>query len=605
VNLFLAAISPNPIDPALVTSTLQTVASRIPYLSGAPLTENATADRQRVAAWICHPPERVGGVRYAAVQGDSFAFFSGRPILLADDGFDGLGALDPRLYLQPSPGWEGRLDGRYVVVRCDGGRQMTVSTDPLGAYQVFTSGSADIRWVANNASVLALAAGATEFDSLALASLLAVGWSLGGQPLRRAVHRLTPNATHTFSRDAARGATWTSVSRSEVTRTRSHAFDARETARVLVGVTRALVDWPGRPVTLSVTGGRDSRLTLAAAAAGPRPFLAKTVSWPYEAGFPESGDVRVARTLCEIAEIPHRTELGSAASDLRRSVDMLSVLTAGIATIGDAGIPPVDYPPGPLELHVTGSGGEIARCYYGLAFETPREVSEAVCRHHINAVPAPIVNTSGLELVRRWVHEWTATRADEGVPAAALADAFYLEERMASWASGVHGTFEYWADTVCPLWTASLAPLMLACPGELRRRDGFQNLVLRELSPELWRVPFAGDTPHWPSLRRRRVQSDQLASAYRNLRKAHAELRRRIELARRRNNAGYSDPIVDAQRLARELAEAFPDHAAWEVLNRKRVEHTLTADPGTAHPRSRHLIWRLLAAFSSGTDAAP
>jgi hypothetical protein len=26
------------------------------------------------------------------------------------------------------------------------------------------------------------------------------------------------------------------------------------------------------------------------------------------------------------------------------------------------------------------------------------------------------------------VHEWTATRADEGVPTAALADAFYIEE---------------------------------------------------------------------------------------------------------------------------------------------------------------------------------
>jgi uncharacterized membrane protein len=203
------------------------------------------------------------------------------------------------------------------------------------------------------------------------------------------------------------------------------------------------------------------------------------------------------------------------------------------------------------------------------------------------------------------VHEWTATRADEGVPTAALADAFYTEERMASWASGVHGTFEYWADTVCPLWTASLSSLMLACPGELRRRGGFQNLVLRELSPELWRVPFAGDTPHWPSLRQRRMRSDQLARAYRNLRKVHAELGRRIELARRHDNASYRDPIVDAQRLACELAEAFPGHAAWEVLNRKRVEHALAADPRAAHPRSRHLIWRLLAAFSSGTDHAP
>lgn len=488
-------------------------------------------------------------------------------------------------------------------MRCDGGGHIAVSTDPVGAYQVFTSTSDDIRWVANNARVLALAARATEFNNLALASLLSVGWNFGGQPVRRAIQRLTPNATHTFSRDPAQGITWTSQSHNKVTTGKS--FNAGEAGRVLVGVTHALADWPGRPVTLSVSGGRDSRLTLAAAAAGSHPFFAKTISWPYETGFPDSSDVRVARALCAIAGIPHHTELGTAVSDLRQSVDMLSVLTAGTGTIGDAGIPPVDYPPGPLELHVSGSGGEIARSYYGLEFETPREASEAVCRHHINTVPAPIVNDSGLELVRTWVREWMDTRAGEGMAVSELGDAFYLEERMASWASGVHGTFEYWADTVCPLWTASLSSLMLACPGPLRRRDGFHNLVVRELSPELWRVPFGGDQPHWASLRENRIHSDRLARAYRNLRKVRAELRRRIELAGRRGTAGHTDPIVDAQSLARELAEASPGHAAWEVLNRKRVEHVLTAEPQAMHPRSRHLIWRLIAVLSSEMESRP
>jgi hypothetical protein len=229
--------------------------------------------------------------------------------------------------------------------------------------------------------------------------------------------------------------------------------------------------------------------------------------------------------------------------------------------------------------------------------------AEAVYGQHVHMVPAPIVNEAGLELVRGWVQEWMVRRADEGIAPAALGDTFYLEERMANWASAVHGAFAYWADTVSPLWTASLAPLMLACPAPLRRRDGFHNLVVRELSPDLWKVPFAGSAPNWPSLRARRIHSDRVAHAQQTARKVQAELRRRIELRGRHANTQPPDLIVDAQRLARELAGAAPGHAAWQMLDRKRVEHILTADPRTMHPRSRHLIWRLVAVLE--TDATP
>jgi hypothetical protein len=365
-----------------------------------------------------------------------------------------------------------------------------------------------------------------------------------------------------------------------------------------VAVSDALVDWPGRPITLSVSGGRDSRLTFAAAANGSWPFYAKTVSWPYERGFPESADVRVARTLCETAGIAHHLELGSAVYDVRLSAETLSLLAGGVATIGDTGILPGECPPGALELQVTGSGGEIARCRYGAGFASVREAGEAVCGYHLHAVPPAIVNDAGLDLVRGWVREWMARRAQEGVAAAALGDTFYVEERTANWASAVHGTFGYWADTVSPLWTASLASLMFACPAPLRSRDGFHNLVLRELSPELWGVPFAGSTPSWPPLHERRLHSDELAHTLRTLRKLASELRRRVELRHRGADTQHLDPIIDAQRLARELAGAAPEHPAWEILNRKRVAHVLTVDPRTMHPRSRHHIWRLLAVLA-------
>lgn len=592
MNLFLVALSRDPIEATSVTSALQNVASRVPYFSGAPLFVHSSADRRLVAAWISHPPERMGGIHYTAVRGDKLALFSGRPILVTEKGFDGRAALDPSLYLQPHSDWDDRLDGRFAVVQCDGGRQMTVTTDPLGSYQVFTAAQGDMRWVGNNAKSVALAAGASQLDMLALASVLTFGWSFEGRPTQRAVHRLAPNATHTF-RDTA----WLVKSRPDIMSAVGTKFDARKAAQVLVGVTNALMDWPDRPITVSVTGGRDSRLTFAAAASGSHNFRAKTRTWPHEAGFPESADVRVARQLCEIAGLSHTTELGDPVGDVRRSAQMLSILASGTVSMGDVGTPPAEMEPGPLELQVTGAGGEIGRCYYGLGFKDAREASDAVCKHHVHMIPAPVVDSSGVELVRRWVGEWMVRRADEGIAVSALGDAFYVQERSASWASATHGTLDYWADTVSPLWSASLLPLMLACPGWLRRRDGFHNLVLRELAPDLWRVSFAGNIPRWTPLQRRRLHSDQVLAAYRKLRLVWAELLRRVELRRRHDAVQKDDPIVDAQKLARELAWASPGHAAWELLDHKRVKHTLEADPRTMHPRSRHLVWRLLAVF--------
>lgn len=607
VNLFLAALATDPIEKGAVARVLREIASRIPYLRGEPLTEDASPDRRRVVAWMCHGPERVGGINYAAVEGGTFALFAGRPILRTTGAFDGRGALDPGLYLRPREAWEDRLDGRFVVVRCDEGPRLSVTTDPIGAYPVFTAEADGIHWVGNNAGALALATGATAFDELALASVLAVGWSFGGHPLWRSVRRLAPNATHVFRHDAVRGGV---VASSAVRRAVSSVgsgepLDAREAARVLVAVTQAMMDWPGRPLALALSGGRDSRLAFAAAVSGPHTFRAKTVSWPYEAGFPNGAEVRVAHALCEIAGVPHRIELGDQPFDVRRTAGTVAALTPGTVGLGDAGLPPLSCPPGPLELQVTGHGAETARSREGIGFETPGAASEALYRHRIHLVPAPIVNDAGLELVRGWLHEWTARRAAEGVAVAALGDAFHIEERLAGWSSGVHGVFEYWSDTVSPLWTAALTPFMLTCPGPLRLRDGFHNLVLRELSPELWRVPFAGVMPRWPSLHERRLRSGRAGAAYRNLRKVQAEVRRRGELRRRGHSGVYGDAIVDAQRLARELTSASPDHAAWALLNRRRVEHLLAADARAMHPRSRQLIWRVLAVFAAGAESDP
>ena len=46
-----------------------------------------------------------------------------------------------------------------------------------------------------------------------------------------------------------------------------------------------------------------------------------------------------------------------------------------------------------------------------------------------------------------------------------------------------------------------------------------------------------------------------------------------------------------------------PDHAAWAVLDRGRVESLLSSDPGALDTMSRYYVWRLATVFE-GLGAA-
>src|SRR5947209_15963617 len=145
VNLFLVALSSGPAPGAKVMHAVRATAQRVPYLSGNELREHVSTDRRLAAAWIAHRPEQIGGVRYWTTRDDQLALFCGRPILRTDTGFDGRRPLSPELYLTPTEEWEHCLDGRFTVVRCRG-PHVSVITDPVGAYRVFTAERDGVRW---------------------------------------------------------------------------------------------------------------------------------------------------------------------------------------------------------------------------------------------------------------------------------------------------------------------------------------------------------------------------------------------------------------------------------------------------------------------------
>ncbi len=181
LNLFVAGRSP-------VGQLRQALARLLEQLPFFPDSEPASwSHGELAAAWIAHPPERVGGVRYAQVESERLALFSGRPFRWTDgDETDGLGPLDAALYLRPASEWFASLDGRFAAVRCSGGTVEAVS-DRLGAYPLYRAGEL----YSNSAELARLAAGLARRPSPAvLASLLGGGWSLTGDPAWEGVERV-------------------------------------------------------------------------------------------------------------------------------------------------------------------------------------------------------------------------------------------------------------------------------------------------------------------------------------------------------------------------------------------------------------------------------
>ena len=548
MNLFIVATrGGNP------EAALRELAAELPFFEG----EQVQTWGSR-AAWICHSPERVGGVRYAHAEEHRLALWSGRPILWSGEHeADGLAPLDPAFYLQRP-----ELDGRFAYVVVDGDR-VEARSDPMGAYPLYEGGG----FVSNSARLVAKAMGSNGTNMDSLASLLGGGWPLSGDPLPAGVTR---------------------VSAEIPTAVPGEGFDPAEAARVLVASLRALAQWPGRPDVVPVTGGRDARLVLAAALRAGFEFETQT------GGAEDHPDVVVGRQLAERAGVPHSLAHepgGYALSQWRRAAELVELMTSGTASLADAAGFPMGPREGPLVLWHTGQGGEIARHYYGSG--------ENLYERFTGERPGrpSLLNREGAERVRAQIDEWIERRRTAGVAVEDLGDMFYLQRRMGTWAGPSHGAQEFVRDATSALWTHRLLPHLLGPPARERALEVFHLRVLEELAPELVDIPFADGTG-WAA--RQRPLQRRIEKGARFARKARGALRRRLARPRPAGPA----PAAPADHFALALPEIAEhvlsqhDHDAWAVLDRPRVERLLSSQPAALDEMSRYYVWRLAQVFS-------
>lgn len=558
MNLFLVGEGA---DAGRAVAVLESL--RSPFFADGVLT------RLPGGACLSHPPERLGGVGHCTVDGDRYALFAGRPILWRGDEADGRAPLDPALYLDGVP--EG-LDGRFAVVRSGA----EVTTDVLGAYPVYERVVDGVRWVSNAPGALHALRPAAALRGPALAGVLGGGWSLSGDPLWADVERV-PWAMPAAAASCGAG------------------FDARRAAALLVEAVRALADWPGRPSLVPVTGGRDSRLVLAAALRAGIEFTVAT------GGDVSSPDVVIGRQVATAAGLPHALlphhPHGGRDDRWRDLAALLATTTGGTATLADAAGFPLGALDGPLALWHTGQGGEVARGFYGTAIDEDGLYRRFVGRRPGRREP---LSAAGEATVRAEIAAWAAAQRAAGARDEDLGDLFYLTRRMATWAAPTHAAVEPIRDSTSPLWSARLLPDMLGLPAAARAREEFHLRVLEVLAPELVELPFEGGRP-WPAkqsaLRRRARRARTLAT------KVRAELRRRVDTSgRHATSTVHSMAAEGFDRVIGEVRECVlsqPGHAAWEVLDRPRVERLLGTPAAALDEMSRFYVWRLASVFGA------
>nr|MDQ6914885.1 hypothetical protein [Actinomycetota bacterium] len=198
MNLFLIGWRPAGASAGRASGALRALLAELPFFDPDRIERWHAPSGRATVAWVAHPAERVGGVRYVDVDAEGFALFSGRPFRWTGDGAaNGRAPLDPAFYRGPARAWMEGLDGRCTAVRYEE-REATleVYADPLGAYPLFCGEGDGTRWIANSAALVRTALGTQELDLSVLASVFGTGGSLNGDPVWARVRRLPRGLLH-------------------------------------------------------------------------------------------------------------------------------------------------------------------------------------------------------------------------------------------------------------------------------------------------------------------------------------------------------------------------------------------------------------------------
>ena len=279
------------------------------------------------------------------------------------------------------------------------------------------------------------------------------------------------------------------------------AAGARAVAEALLAAVADLRK-DGRPVELSLTGGKDSRLVAAALVAAGVPVIARTH------GFADHPDVVVAAEIARRLGIEHIVRTPAAPG---QEIDVLARIRATVlvadgmlSAFENVGRPD---PAASAVITAGGHGGELLRGGYAeTAAGRPgpagglRGALGPARRAARSAELLRRLTTKHLGLIRRGpaagyaasLVPWTAALARG--PLSALDD-FYLVNRAGRWSAAARQAYLIRESLVQPLFDEHVVAAARTVPLADRISGALTSAVLAELCPALTDIPLAGKAP--------------------------------------------------------------------------------------------------------------
>lgn len=588
MQLFVALSSDRSVDPVRITAATARIGRIVdghPGLAGSIPSTWSSPSRRTAVVSAGHPPERAGGVARTWRAEQRFQLLDGFPAVdrpLDDDGPIDLGGAEPP-------------EGRFALLDVDGD-EIALTGSPIGSYALYArrldSGTVA---VSNVLPLLAALPPHARPDEDGLEDLLLAGWVFGDRTVWDGIDRLPPGTSR-----IAHGALTRSPDRlidpALDAANRPVHRDLDVGAELLRDTIAAVARTHRGPLELGLSGGRDSRVILAAAlAAGVTPHL-YTLAVPDDPAYPETGDVVAARRIARTLGLD--LEVRTSETTLDDSERWMRLLASGVSPF-DA-TPSTVRVDAPTTTVLSGTAVELGWMTYGqeVAASPAEDAIRAAIGSWVHGVPLPLGTRGGRERViargSAVARGWHAA----GLPSRMLAEAVFAFERASNWGAPAHLVYAPFFDTVSPGWSARLLPELWSLDPEDLDRDRWRRRMIHRLCPEIEHLPFSGGSPTWPD--------ETTRDAYMVWGERRDKLRRFL----RSRITGSGIGRIPAQRasleaMQRDVRRALDeDETLARVVHRGRVRR-LCAQPVTRiDPRSLQRLVRVAHVARALQDAA-
>jgi len=487
-------------------------------LASPPVASRAAAGRVGIAVWA--PAQGSGAWPAWSDDGEvvlaSAAPPMGRRRVIGEQRVDSAPAALARALLR-DPGCLRRLDPPATLGALDRARgRLVLGNDFLGCGRLYELEHRDgVVW-SNRLGALPLFAGAEpELDARAWRVFAATGWFMGEATPLRGCRKVPPGVAIVASRDGAVERSGEDARAALVrprkpllrARSRQIALAAEEAAADVAGLMAEIAEVWSDPISIALTGGRDSRVSAAGAVASGAPVVFNT-------GDQVPGEVDTARALVAAApgEYEHRVFRPEPETepddDLVERVARIHLVHDGMRNPQEARrateVPHSQLPP----PAVSGHGGELGHgFYYASAAKLRRlqrggerallaQLDRNARRKHSAARPEAYADyledcERALEQGRRW-----------GLRGPALLDFFYMAERLPH-RSGLGARTARYSACVVPGFVRGAFDL---APRD-RLSARLHRAVVARLVPAWAQIPFfkASDDSGLPDIHRRRA----------------------------------------------------------------------------------------------------